>query len=98
MSLFFTNCKERKHEESKTELHDENEHQEHMASNVKFQCPMDCEKGKTYEEKGSCPVCKMDLKEKDHEEEGSNKHSSKEGDSHEEGEKEDHDEESEEHR
>ena len=27
-----------------------------------YQCPMDCEKGKTYEEPGSCPVCKMDLK------------------------------------
>ena len=27
-----------------------------------YQCPMDCEKGKTYEKEGSCPVCKMDLK------------------------------------
>jgi len=27
-----------------------------------YQCPMDCEKGKTYKEEGSCPVCKMDLK------------------------------------
>ena len=27
-----------------------------------YQCPMDCEKGKTYEEQGQCPVCKMDLK------------------------------------
>ncbi|WP_111710042.1 heavy metal-binding domain-containing protein [Lutibacter citreus] len=27
-----------------------------------YQCPMDCEKGKTYEKPGSCPVCKMDLK------------------------------------
>lgn len=24
-------------------------------------CPMDCEKGKTYPQAGSCPVCKMDL-------------------------------------
>lgn len=24
-------------------------------------CPMDCEKGKTYDQAGSCPVCKMDL-------------------------------------
>lgn len=29
-----------------------------------YQCPMDCEKGKTYDEEGSCPICKMDLKEK----------------------------------
>ena len=27
-----------------------------------YQCPMDCEKGKTYDKEGSCPVCKMDLK------------------------------------
>ena len=27
-----------------------------------YQCPMDCEKGKTYNKPGQCPVCKMDLK------------------------------------
>jgi hypothetical protein len=32
-----------------------------------YQCPMDCEKGKTYEEPGKCPVCKMDLKLKESE-------------------------------
>lgn len=26
-----------------------------------YACPMDCEKGKTYAEKGKCPVCEMDL-------------------------------------
>jgi len=26
-----------------------------------YQCPMQCEGDKTYNEKGSCPVCKMDL-------------------------------------
>lgn len=26
-----------------------------------YQCPMDCEGNKTYNEKGSCPICKMDL-------------------------------------
>jgi protein SCO1/2 len=26
-----------------------------------YQCPMHCEGDKTYREKGSCPVCKMDL-------------------------------------
>ena len=36
-----------------------------MASNTLYQCPMDCEKGKTYLKEGSCPVCKMDLKPKD---------------------------------
>ncbi|PCI01442.1 MAG: hypothetical protein COB81_07100 [Flavobacteriaceae bacterium] len=28
-----------------------------------FQCPMKCEQEKVYAEAGSCPVCKMDLKE-----------------------------------
>jgi protein SCO1/2 len=27
-----------------------------------YQCPMQCEGDKTYDEPGSCPVCKMDLK------------------------------------
>lgn len=26
-----------------------------------YQCPMDCEQGKTYDKPGSCPVCNMDL-------------------------------------
>jgi len=30
---------------------------------VEYQCPMKCEGDKTYHEPGSCPVCKMDLKE-----------------------------------
>lgn len=30
---------------------------------VVYQCPMKCEADKTYDEPGSCPVCKMDLKE-----------------------------------
>lgn len=29
-----------------------------------YQCPMDCEHGKIYDNPGSCPVCKMDLKKK----------------------------------
>ena len=28
-----------------------------------YQCPMKCEVDKTYNKHGSCPVCKMDLKE-----------------------------------
>jgi len=26
-----------------------------------YQCPMQCEENKTYNEKGSCPICRMDL-------------------------------------
>ena len=29
---------------------------------AEYQCPMDCEQGKTYSESGACAVCKMDLK------------------------------------
>ncbi len=28
---------------------------------VAYICPMDCEQGKTYDQPGTCPVCKMDL-------------------------------------
>ncbi|QTE23186.1 SCO family protein [Polaribacter cellanae] len=31
-------------------------------ANVGFQCPMKCEGEKLYQEKGICPVCKMDLR------------------------------------
>jgi hypothetical protein len=29
-----------------------------------YQCPMDCEHGKTYDKAGVCPVCGMDLEKK----------------------------------
>ncbi len=32
------------------------------AQPVAYRCPMDCEKGKTYDQAGRCPICKMDLK------------------------------------
>ncbi len=32
-----------------------------IAQQVAYICPMDCEKGKTYNQPGTCPVCKMDL-------------------------------------
>ena len=31
---------------------------------VLYQCPMDCESGKTYDKPGKCPVCEMDLEQK----------------------------------
>jgi len=49
VTLFTVSCKENK--EPKTE----------EVAGV-YQCPMDCENGKTYTHSGSCPVCKMDLK------------------------------------
>jgi len=41
------------------DLHD---HSGELAMTV-YQCPMKCEGDKTYSEKGSCPVCDMNLKE-----------------------------------
>ncbi len=69
-AVLFTSCKEVKKEEVKTEMQENHEGHDHdadkeMASKDAYQCPMDCEKGKTYDEKGSCPVCKMDLKAQD---------------------------------
>ena len=51
--------KEVTEEEVSAEVEESKEdHSDHVA----YQCPMDCEDGKTYKEAGSCPVCKMDLK------------------------------------
>ncbi len=67
-TLSFVSCKEQAKEETTpatnveaTDEHAGHNHKEgemHMAS---YACPMDCEKGKTYEAAGKCPVCEMDL-------------------------------------
>jgi len=57
----FTSCKNDKKEDVKVEEVKIEAHEE-MASNEVYQCPMDCEKGKTYPEVGNCPVCKMNLR------------------------------------
>jgi hypothetical protein len=74
-SLFLvTSCGEKKNEtvpdaqEEKSISKDHDSHGEESSSEegegatAEYQCPMDCEDGKTYAEAGSCPVCKMDLK------------------------------------
>lgn len=45
-------------QENKAEGHEHDD-----VAGVVYQCPMKCEADKTYSEPGSCPVCKMDLKE-----------------------------------
>ena len=68
MAIMVTSCKEAKKEEVKTEKHEDHTGHDHdvekekTVDKVAYQCPMDCEKGKTYDKEGSCPVCKMDLK------------------------------------
>ena len=46
-----------------TESH---EHKDGEANDEKvaYVCPMDCEKGKTYDQPGKCPKCEMDLEKK----------------------------------
>lgn len=57
--LFITACGNKESKEAtETTAHSQTAGEElHLA----YQCPMDCEKGKTYSEKGTCPVCKMEL-------------------------------------
>ena len=61
MALVFTSCKESKKEVEveQTELGVE---KADMAMNDTYQCPMGCEKDKTYDKEGTCPVCNMALK------------------------------------
>ena len=69
MGLFITSCNENKKvkEDIKTENHEGGDSDKEMKKSqiaaVEYQCPMKCEGDKTYHEPGSCPVCKMDLKE-----------------------------------
>lgn len=58
--LFITACGNKEDKEAGTEetAHSHKAGEEH---HLAYQCPMDCEKGKTYTEKGTCPVCKMEL-------------------------------------
>lgn len=58
-SFAFVSCSENK-EEATEQMHEEHNH------SAMYQCPMDCENGKTYDEAGKCPVCNMDLKEMEH--------------------------------
>ncbi len=41
--------------------HEGHDHSEASTQKTAYECPQDCEKGKTYDAAGKCPVCKMDL-------------------------------------
>jgi len=64
-AIIFTACKDTKKEEVKEDVkiesHEVHNHETEATADV-YQCPMGCEHGKTYDEAGACPVCKMDLK------------------------------------
>ncbi len=56
MTSIFTACRENNAQHQ----HDTHDGHQHAAA---YQCPMKCEGDKTYDKSGTCPVCKMDLKE-----------------------------------
>ena len=62
LALVFTSCGNSADDTNKTQTSTDStgkEGEDHV--HTAYQCPMDCEKGKTYSEPGTCPVCKMDL-------------------------------------
>lgn len=71
-TLSMTSCKNEEKKVETTEDHTGHDHAEGEMHHAHYVCPMDCEKGKVYEEKGACPVCKMDLVEVEKNTEGHN--------------------------
>ena len=64
-TVVFTSCKGEKKEEhsGEVEMHESNAADAaDITMNYEYQCPMDCENGKTYDKEGECPKCKMALK------------------------------------
>lgn len=61
-SCMLTSCKSEKQEDKKEQV--VSDEKTHAPDNV-YQCPMKCEKEKTYPKEGNCPVCKMKLKKKE---------------------------------
>lgn len=57
MMVLFTACAGNSEKAEKTESAVETAHAE------VYGCPMKCEGEKTYEQAGTCPVCKMELQE-----------------------------------
>lgn len=58
----FTACSSAETNETKEEGYPVYSTEEPVRS-VAYACPMRCEKDKTYNEEGTCPVCEMELKE-----------------------------------
>lgn len=65
----FTSCTKDKKAETTEEAAKET-----VSNDKVYQCPMDCENGKSYVKAGECPTCKMALKAKVAGEVSENKH------------------------
>lgn len=66
VNITFNACKSEKTEEKKEQISSESKEE---VKTIKYQCPMKCEKEKTYDKEGKCPVCEMKLRKKDHKKE-----------------------------
>ncbi|MCI2229164.1 hypothetical protein MC378_08295 [Polaribacter sp. MSW13] len=60
-SIIFTSCKSEKKEVKKEHVDTD---KKKVAVKDVYQCPMECEKDKTYDKEGKCPVCEMKLRKK----------------------------------
>tara|TARA_R100000951_G_C2574304_1_gene159816 strand:+ start:311 stop:583 length:273 start_codon:yes stop_codon:yes gene_type:complete len=76
MSLLISSCGEEENttqpdpaEHGKYHHNGDKEHEHHgkhaAEGEVNYQCPMECEGDKVYDSPGHCPVCEMDLEEKE---------------------------------
>jgi len=69
-AIVATSCKKKhkhgpethEHDSEKVEQDSQNSEKVDIAMADTYQCPMDCEKGKTYAKESACPTCKMNLK------------------------------------
>ena len=93
-SIVVVSCKHKENHEHETEAETSlGAEKADLAMNAEYQCPMDCEEGKTYDKEGQCPKCKMDLKKMDKDKESHDKSDNDEGktENHDEHEGHDHD-------
>ncbi|ESU27111.1 hypothetical protein FLJC2902T_22190 [Flavobacterium limnosediminis JC2902] len=60
ITLSIVSCGEKVSKDTTTEQ-TAKEPKEGDSQQLAYQCPMDCEDGKTYDKPGKCPVCEMDL-------------------------------------
>ena len=83
ISTMTFSCKEKKETETTRTEENKAADKADIAMNEVFQCPMDCEEGKTYDKEGKCPICEMDLKKAEGDEEHKdNEHSEEKGENH----------------
>ncbi len=76
-TLTAVSCEKKENKEAATKQED-HKLKKNEATKAAYVCPMDCEKGKTYDKAGKCPVCEMDLVVQKHKEGDDHDHSKEE--------------------